>query len=114
MIRMLWLELEMDRMEIISELLRPSTLIDGSEYILREPRVYDARHDARHDAGHRAGFTLTPVKFIKYDPCPAFAIIQAGTGQRMRCCRDDLFIAGSFLRPGGSAGPNGRRGSEFS
>ena len=93
MTKMLWLELEKDRMEIISELLRPSTLIDGGEYILRERPAYDGRHDA----GHHAGFTLTPVKFLKYDPCPAFAIIQARTGQRMRCCRDDLFIDASML-----------------
>ena len=87
-------------METISELLRPGILVCGGEYLLREPRVYDALHHALHLAMHPHApnhdcYTLTPVKFVKYDPCPAFAIIQVGTGQRMRCSRDDLFISAS-------------------
>jgi hypothetical protein len=59
------------------DLIRPGTFVDGHEYFLKE-RFEDKP-------------ALIPVKFIAYDPCPAFVIVRKGSG-RQRCLRDDLFI----------------------
>ena len=33
---------------------------------------------------------LTPVRFVKYDACPAFVILEIPTGLRKRWVREDL------------------------
>ncbi len=65
-------------MEVPPQLIRPSTLEVGKEYLLMSGR----------DAAKNP--VLIPVKFAGYDPCPAFIIVQNELG-RVRCARDDLF-----------------------
>ena len=60
--------------------LRPQTLIEGQRYSLTE----------RGQDGD--GATYTEVLFVAYTSCPAFVIISNGSGRKVRCLREDLFI----------------------
>jgi len=76
-------------MENDFRLIRPSTFVDGEEYLLKD-RLEDKP-------------ALAPVTFVAYDPSPAFVIVCNGSGRR-RCLRDDLFAcpdisAGSLIKP---------------
>lgn len=72
------------------KMMRPKTLKAG------EPYFYITR-DVR---GHPLVGCM--VKFIDYDPCPAFVIIEQAAGSRIRCSRDDLFgiITKAFIAIG--------------
>jgi hypothetical protein len=59
---------------------RPKTLEDGNRYFLRE------------QPGDCDQSTYSPVLFLKYDPCPAFVIIQDQSGKRRRCLRDNIWL----------------------
>jgi hypothetical protein len=58
---------------------RPLTFKEGLQYLLRK-------------GGAESG--TTPVRFLRYDPCPAFVIVTDSMGQVLRCPREDLFLAG--------------------
>jgi hypothetical protein len=60
--------------------LRPQTLVEGQRYSRLE----------RGQDGDRA--TYTEVLFIAYTSCPAVVIISNGSGHKMRCLREDLFL----------------------
>ena len=57
--------------------IRPSTFLDGEEYLLKELLENEP--------------VLVPVTFIAYDSCPAFVIVR-NSGGRLRCLREDLFV----------------------
>jgi len=58
---------------------QPKSLEKSNFYLYRE----------RDSDGHRRPPSV--VKFINYDPCPAFVIIQILDGSRLRCLREDIF-----------------------
>ena len=60
------------------DLTRPPTLRTDGRYFL-----------ANSCAGSPSK-TLTPIRFVKYDPCPAFVIIETQDGTRCRWPRDDV------------------------
>jgi hypothetical protein len=62
-------------METKMRLTRPASLQVGGEYLLQARGVPFLEH----------------VRFIAYDPCPAFVIVSSGANRR-RCPRDDIFI----------------------
>jgi hypothetical protein len=66
-------------MKLKFTLSRPATLIEGSEYLMKESTEVDQVP------------TLVPVKFVVYEPHCAFVIVSRGEG-RERCSRDNLFI----------------------
>jgi hypothetical protein len=63
---------------------RPSILVEGQGYLLREIR------------GNGTMVELFPVKFVGFTSSPVYVIVCNRTGQRIRCLREDLFThAGS-------------------
>ncbi len=62
-------------------MIRPRILHPGARYLLwaRGPRMSRS--------------VFTPVRVLKYDPCPAMVIVQDGSGRRWRCPREDLYLA---------------------
>jgi hypothetical protein len=66
-------------MKLKFTLTRPATLIEGSEYLMKESTEADQVP------------TLVPVKFVAYEPHCAFVIISRGE-DRQRCSRDNLFV----------------------
>ena len=66
-------------MKLKFTLSRPATLIEGSEYLMKESTEADQVP------------TLVPVKFVAYEPHCAFVIVSRGEG-RQRCSIDNLFI----------------------
>ena len=60
--------------------LRPQTLIEGQRY---------SRMERGQDGD---GTTYTEVLFVAYTSCPAFVIISNGSGHKLRCLREDLFM----------------------
>ena len=69
-------------MENDFRLIRPSTFVDGEEYLLKD-RLEDKP-------------ALVPVTFVAYDPCPTFVIVRNGGG-RQRCLRDDFFACPDIM-----------------
>lgn len=65
-------------MEIPADLVRPQTLEAGHEYLLRS------------EPAKNIALSLVKVRFVEYDPCPAFVIVKSPAGTK-RCLRDDLF-----------------------
>jgi hypothetical protein len=65
-------------MKLKFTLSRPTTFIEGSEYLMKESTNTDVP-------------TLVPVKFVAYEPHSAFVIVRRGES-RKRCSRDNLFI----------------------
>ena len=61
---------------------RPATFEDGQVY-LRRP--------------FRPGLPPAYVRFVRYDPCPAFVWVCEEDGRRVRCPRDDLFYSNGHL-----------------
>jgi hypothetical protein len=59
--------------------IRPGTFIDGEEYLLIEG-----------SGSINQLPVLVPVKFIAYDPSPAFVIVRQDN-RRLRRLRDDLY-----------------------
>jgi hypothetical protein len=68
-------------MKIKFDLLRPATFEPGAAYLRIERPVQ----------GDNA--PVLPVWFVSYDPCPAFVIVQAGDGSRLRYPRDEIFLS---------------------
>jgi len=60
---------------------RPLSFENGFIYLYQE----------RDAVGQRQKISV--VKFLDYDPCPAFAIVQLLDGSRLRCLREDLFTS---------------------
>ena len=60
---------------------RPQTLVEGQKYSRRE----------RGQDGDRA--TFTAVLFVAYTSCPVFVIVYNGTGHKIRCLREDLYLS---------------------
>jgi len=60
--------------------LRPQTLVEGQKYSRME----------RSQDGDRA--TFTDVLFVAYTSCPAFVIISNGSGHKMRCLHENLYL----------------------
>jgi hypothetical protein len=56
---------------------RPPTFVEGLQYLLK-------------NGGSESG--PTPVRFLRYDPCPAIVIVADPVGQVLRCPREDLFL----------------------
>ncbi len=71
-------------MRPLAMLIRPATLAVQSNYLQRTV-CGDGRRTRQ-----------TAVKFIKYDPCAAFAIVQDESGKTWRCPRDDLYTVAPF------------------
>lgn len=71
-------------METLGKLARPLTFEQAGEYL------WQAK------AGVSGKTTGSLVRFIAYDPCPAFVIMQNGTG-RVRCPRDEVFMKPAWL-----------------
>ena len=69
-------------------LIRPVTLVEDLEYLMKVIR------------GNGAMVILTPVKFVSYTSCPEFVVVSNGTGHRIRCLRDDLFMQTSSAEDG--------------
>jgi hypothetical protein len=70
--------------------------VDGGEYLWA-----DRRPQAEQP-------TFLPVRFVSYDPCPAFVILRDAEGVRRRCPRDEVFVIASrapleVARPGEEA-----------
>ena len=63
------------------QITRPQSLENGKTYLYQD----------RVGVGQRQEFSV--VKFLDYDPCPAFVIVQILDGSRLRCLREDLFIS---------------------
>lgn len=61
------------------QFIRPYTFERGKYYIFRERQL---------GSGRKAP---SVVKFIAYDACPAWVIIQDSRGLKMRCLREDIF-----------------------
>jgi hypothetical protein len=60
--------------------LRPQTMVEGQRY-------------SRMERGQEGdGATCTEVFFIAYTSCPAVVIISNGSGHKVRCLREDLFM----------------------
>lgn len=66
-------------MATMSELVHPITFIEDRRYLCLQGRP------------NGGAPVLVPVRFITYDPCPAFVIVRTGPGRRIRCLREDLF-----------------------
>jgi len=66
-------------MKLKFTLSRPATLIEGSEYLMK-----------KSTDGNQVP-TLVPVKFVAYEPHPAFVIVSRGEDHQ-RCSRDNLFV----------------------
>lgn len=66
-------------MMIHLNLSQPQSFENGNVYLYRE----------RGPDGHRRAPSV--VKFVNYDPCPAFMIVYTLDGFRQRCLREDLF-----------------------
>ena len=66
-------------MKLKFTLSRPATLIEGSEYLMKESTEADQVP------------TLVPIKFVAYESHSTFVIVSRGEG-RQRCSRDNLFI----------------------
>lgn len=69
-----------------SSIQRPSTFLEGLQYLLK-------------NGSAESGPVL--VRFLRYDPCPAFVIVADPVGQVVRCPREDLFLVNGM--PDGSA-----------
>ena len=63
------------------QLTRPFSLENGNTYLYQD----------RIAVGQRQEFSV--VKFLDYDPCPAFVIVQKLDGSRLRCLRESLFTS---------------------
>ena len=59
--------------------IRPDTFEAGGEY-LRAERLRAPLASA-----------FIPVRFVAYDPCPAFVIVRGPDGVRRRCPRAELY-----------------------
>lgn len=59
------------------DIFQPHTFVEGQVYLFIE----------RH-----SNATPKIVQFHMYDSCPAFIIIRASDGGKIRCLRDDLFL----------------------
>jgi hypothetical protein len=59
------------------KLIRPHTLVIGETYYLCDRNETSQEPD------------LVAVKFVAYDACPAFVIVNTGD-RRIRCSRDDV------------------------
>jgi len=66
-------------MKLKFTLSRPATLIEGSEYLMKE----------NIEANQVP--TLVPVRFVAYEPHSAFVIVSRAES-RQRCSRENLFI----------------------
>jgi hypothetical protein len=64
-------------------LTRPSTFTPDRDYLWLDRQVNAV--SLTKEPVHR------PVRFVAYDPCPAFIIIRNGDGSRKRCLREDLY-----------------------
>ena len=63
------------------KLTRPHSLENGNAYLYQD----------RDGVGQYQNFSV--VKFLDYDPCPAFVIVQKLDGSRLRCLREGLFTS---------------------
>ncbi|MFC1923370.1 hypothetical protein ACFLY4_08775 [Chloroflexota bacterium] len=63
------------------QLTRPHSLENGNTYLYQD-RVVVGQHQE-----------FSVVKFLDYDPCPAFVIVQKLDGSRLRCLREGLFTS---------------------
>lgn len=63
------------------QITRPLSLENGKIYLYQD----------RDAVGQRKEISM--VKFLGYDSCPAFVIVQILDGSRLRCLREDLFIS---------------------
>jgi len=63
------------------QITRPLSFENGFTYLYQE----------RDAVGQRKEISV--VKFLEYDPCPAFVIVQILDGSRLRCLREDLFTS---------------------
>ena len=61
------------------QITRPLSFEDGNIYLYQD----------RDAVGQRKEISM--VKFLDYDSCPAFVIVQILDGSRLRCLREDLF-----------------------
>ena len=61
------------------QITRPQTFKNGNAYLRQD----------RNGGGQRQAISV--VKFLNYDPCPAFVIVQIMDGSRLRCLREDLY-----------------------
>jgi len=61
------------------QITRPQSFENGNTYLYQERDAVGQRQE------------LSDVKFLNYDPCPAFVIVQIMDGSRLRCLREDLF-----------------------
>lgn len=68
------------------QFIHPYSLKAGKNYLLRERQL---------DSGRKVP---SIVKFVAYDPCPAFVIIQDSRGLKIRCLREDIFEINNNLR----------------
>jgi len=59
--------------------IRPDTLVEGRRYLLRIHQEVVSE------------YSLVPVIFYQYDPCPAIVIVLDDSGQKVRILRDDLY-----------------------
>ena len=67
-------------MDPITTIMRPDTFEPGGNYLWLQ--IQAAAEGSAH----------IPVRFIKYDPCPAFILVGDDNGKKWRCPRDELFI----------------------
>lgn len=67
-------------MDTTSGLIHPGTFIDGGMYLWREKW------------GTANSNRLVPVRFIRYDSCPAIVVVADERGEYQRCLREDLFL----------------------
>jgi hypothetical protein len=63
------------------QLTRPLSFENGFSYLYQERDAVGQRQE------------ISVVKFLDYDPCPAFVIVQILDGSRLRCLREDLFTS---------------------
>ena len=66
-------------MKPILAIIRPETLDNGGKYLLR----------TRHNTGHDPDYI--PVRFVGYDPCPAWVVVRDGDGNLLRIPHEDVF-----------------------
>jgi len=63
------------------QITRPPSFENGFSYLYQERDAVGQRQE------------ISVVKFLDYDPCPAFMIVQILDGSRIRCLREDLFTS---------------------
>jgi hypothetical protein len=62
--------------------IQPETLEEGREYYWLDDSTNSHHH-------------MLPVRFVSYDPSPAFVIVSDETG-RKRCLRAELFVQATY------------------